>query len=87
MQVLLPHLLPRCEEALLSAEGFLAAAKDSVARMVAPDGKLSRAALDRHQRATHALAWFATYVEALRQMARWGAPARARQSGSARSSS
>jgi (2S)-methylsuccinyl-CoA dehydrogenase len=30
-----------------------------------------RAALDRHQRAAHALAWFATYVEALRQMARW----------------
>jgi (2S)-methylsuccinyl-CoA dehydrogenase len=71
MQVLLPHLLPRCEEALLAAEGFLAAAKDGVARIVAPDGKLSRTALDRHQRAAHALAWTATYVEALRQMARW----------------
>jgi (2S)-methylsuccinyl-CoA dehydrogenase len=71
MDILLPHLLPRCEEALLAAEGFLAAAKDGVARLVAPEGKLSRAALDRHQRAAHALAWYATYVEALRQMARW----------------
>src|ERR1700744_2335694 len=68
---IVPHLLPRCEEALLSAEGFLAAAKDGVARMVAPDGKVSRTALDRHQRAVHAFAWYATYVEALRQMARW----------------
>jgi (2S)-methylsuccinyl-CoA dehydrogenase len=71
MQVLLPHLLPRCEEALLAAEGFLVAAEGSVARIVAPEGKLSRTALDRHQRAAHALAWYATYVEALRQMARW----------------
>jgi len=67
----IPHLLARCEEAVLSSEGFLAAAKDSVAEMVAPDGKVSRAALDRQQRAVHALAWFATNVEALRQMARW----------------
>src|ERR1700733_14043568 len=71
MQTLLPHLVAHCEEALLAAEGFLAAAKDSVARMVAPDGKVSRTALDRHQRAAHALAWFATNVEALRQMVRW----------------
>src|ERR1700749_1807907 len=67
---IVPHLLVHCEEALLSAEGFLAAAKDSVARMVAPDGKVSRSALDRHQRAAHALPWFATNVEALRPMAR-----------------
>jgi (2S)-methylsuccinyl-CoA dehydrogenase len=68
---LIPHLLPRCEEAVLAAEGFLVAAKDSVARLIAPDGMVSRLALDRHQRAAHALAWYATYVEALRQMARW----------------
>ncbi|HTT99388.1 MAG TPA: acyl-CoA dehydrogenase family protein [Rhizomicrobium sp.] len=67
----IPHLLARCEEALFSAEGFLAAAKDSATQMVTPDGKISRSALDRHQRATHALAWYATYTEALRQMARW----------------
>jgi (2S)-methylsuccinyl-CoA dehydrogenase len=70
--ILLPHLLDRCDEAVLAAEGFLAAAKDGVARKIAPDGKVSRIALDREQRAAHALAWYATYVEALRQMARWG---------------
>jgi (2S)-methylsuccinyl-CoA dehydrogenase len=67
----IPHLLAHCEGALLAAEGFLVAARDSVARLVAPDGKVSRTALNRHQRAAHALAWYATYVEALRQMARW----------------
>ncbi len=72
MLTLPPHLLSRCEEAALSAEGFLASAKHSVRALVAPEGKISPEALDREQRATHALAWFATYVEALRQMARWG---------------
>ncbi|HEX3810524.1 MAG TPA: acyl-CoA dehydrogenase family protein [Rhizomicrobium sp.] len=61
----IPHLIARCEEALLCAEGLLAAAKASV-RKIAEGDKA-----DRHQRAVHALAWFATYVEALRQMARW----------------
>ncbi len=68
---LLPHLLAHCEDAVLAAEGFLAAARDRVAALVIRDGKISRATLDREQRATHALAWYATYLEALRQMARW----------------
>ncbi|HXC55610.1 MAG TPA: acyl-CoA dehydrogenase family protein [Rhizomicrobium sp.] len=72
LSITVPHLLAKCEEAMLSAEGFLAAAKDSVAQMVTVDGKIDAKALDREQRATHGLAWYATYVEALRQMARWG---------------
>jgi len=72
LSITVPHLLARCEEALFSAEGLLAAAKSSVADMVSVDGKISPSALDREQRATHGLAWLATYVEALRQMARWG---------------
>ncbi|HEY0106268.1 MAG TPA: acyl-CoA dehydrogenase family protein [Rhizomicrobium sp.] len=67
-----PHLLAKCDEAVLSAEGLLAAAKDSVRRIVRVDEKIDAGALDREQRATHGLAWLATYVEALRQMARWG---------------
>ncbi len=67
-----PHLLDRCDEAVFSAEGFLIAAKDSVAQLVTRDDKISAEALDREQRATHGLAWLATYVEALRQLARWG---------------
>ena len=72
LSITVPHLLSRCEEALFSAEGLLAAAKTSVAELVSVDGKISSSALDREQRATHGLAWFATYIEALRQMVRWG---------------
>ena len=72
LSITVPHLLTRCEEAVFSAEGLLAAAKTSVSELVTRDGKISSQALDREQRATHGLAWLATYVEALRQMARWG---------------
>lgn len=71
MNMILPNLLARCDEAVFAAEGLLATAKDSVRSVVESDGKIASAALDREQRATHALAWYATYVEALRQMARW----------------
>jgi (2S)-methylsuccinyl-CoA dehydrogenase len=71
MQVLLPHLLAHCDDAALAAEGLLADAKARVREIVCEEGRVSPAALDREQRAVHALAWFATYVEALRQMARW----------------
>ncbi|SRR5579885_124544 len=73
MADILPHLLDRCDEAVLAAEGFLASAKHGVrARMGTTGGEIAAHALDGHQRAAHALAWHATYVEALRQMARWG---------------
>jgi (2S)-methylsuccinyl-CoA dehydrogenase len=39
--------------------------------LVAPAGKIDGAALDTHQHAAHALAWLATYAEALRQMQAW----------------
>src|SRR5215469_6077214 len=72
MLMIVPHLLAKCEEAVLSAEGMLIAAKTAVAEMVSEAEKISAEALDREQRATHGLAWLATYVEALRQMTRWG---------------
>jgi (2S)-methylsuccinyl-CoA dehydrogenase len=71
MQILVPHLLEHCDEAVFAAEGLLAAAKESVRARVETDGAISVALLDREQRAAHALAWFATTVEVLRQMARW----------------
>jgi (2S)-methylsuccinyl-CoA dehydrogenase len=69
--LIVPHLLARCDEAVLAAEGLLAAAKNSVREIVSEDGKISAAKLDREQRAAHGLSWLATNVEALRQMARW----------------
>jgi (2S)-methylsuccinyl-CoA dehydrogenase len=71
MQILLPHLISHCEEAVLAAEGLLANARMSLRDTLTKDGRVDATALDREQRAAHGLAWFATYVEALRQMRRW----------------
>ena len=64
-------LLSKCDSAVVAAEKFLAAASASVAAKVTAKGKVDAKAIDREQRAVHAFAWYATYVEALRQMARW----------------
>ena len=49
---------------------LLDAAAGSVrARVVSAEGRLSAEKLEAEQRATHGLAWLATYVEALRQLA------------------
>jgi (2S)-methylsuccinyl-CoA dehydrogenase len=71
MDAIAPHLLDRCDEAVLAADGLLAAAKANVAKLVTQDGRISPALLDSEQRAAHGLAWLATTVEALRQLARW----------------
>jgi (2S)-methylsuccinyl-CoA dehydrogenase len=41
----------------------------AVSAKVAPSGKIDSAVLEREQHAAHGLAWIATYVEALRQIA------------------
>jgi (2S)-methylsuccinyl-CoA dehydrogenase len=51
-----------------TAEALLSDATRAVRARVAPDGQVAAAALDREQRATHALAWLATYVEGVRQL-------------------
>ncbi len=56
-------------EAASAASALLAKAKATVGGMVTVDGKLDPAALEREQRATHGLAWLATYAEALKEMA------------------
>src|SRR5438105_4428837 len=45
------------------------AAVGAVRARVAAEGRVSGTLLDREQRAAHGLAWFATYTEALRQLA------------------
>ncbi len=72
MALLPANLLSLCADAVAAAENLLAAAKTKVAARVAKDGKPSPALIDKEQRAAHAFAWLATYVEALRQLARWG---------------
>ncbi len=56
------------KQALGAVEALFADARRSVAERVLRDGRPNARAMDREQRATHGLAWLATYVEAVRQM-------------------
>src|ERR1700744_4901595 len=58
-------LLDRCDTAVAAADALVAAAKQSVGALV------KASSVDSEQRAAHALSWYATYAEALRQMTRW----------------
>src|SRR6476469_8754642 len=64
-----PGLLGQAQEAVGAMDALLADATRAVAARVTQDGRVSGALLDREQRAAHGLAWFATYTEALRQLA------------------
>ncbi|WP_188262957.1 acyl-CoA dehydrogenase family protein [Azospirillum tabaci] len=68
---LLPDLLSTTAAALDAVARLAEAAERGVAALVAPDGRVDAAALDRHQVAAHGFAWVATYAEALRQMQGW----------------
>ena len=67
----LPDLLTVTAAALPEVEALLAEATAAVRARVIVDGRVSGAALEGEQFAAHALAWLATYVEALRQMRAW----------------
>jgi len=56
-------------DAIAAAEALFADARRAVAARVTVEGRPMARVFDREQRATHGLAWLATYVEALRQLA------------------
>ena len=56
-------------EALRAVEDLLARAADRLRPRVSDGGALSAEKLEREQHAAHGLAWLATYVEAIREMA------------------
>jgi (2S)-methylsuccinyl-CoA dehydrogenase len=62
------HLLARARAALAGAEALLAEAQVKVRERVSAEGRLVDRLLQREQRAAHALAWLATYVEAMRRL-------------------
>ena len=64
-------LLATCRQGLAAAQAYEAAARHSVAALIAPAGEIQAARLDEHLFAAHAFAWTATYVEALRQLLAW----------------
>jgi (2S)-methylsuccinyl-CoA dehydrogenase len=68
---LIPELLDLTSAAVDSAESLLAAARARLAARVSTGGRVSNKALEADQMAAHALAWTATYVDALREMRAW----------------
>ncbi len=61
--------IPRAQEAVAAVEALLQDAAIAVRKRVAIEGGDTMGRVfDREQRATHGLAWLATYVEALRQL-------------------
>jgi (2S)-methylsuccinyl-CoA dehydrogenase len=63
-----PDLMSLTREAIRAAEGVLQDATRAVRSRVAEGDRTIDRLLEREQRATHALAWLATYVEAVRQL-------------------
>src|ERR1700731_3428439 len=64
-------VLARTGRALGAAELFLAAGRARLVVRVAPGGKVEPERFATEQLAAHALAWMASYVEALHQMRNW----------------
>ncbi len=56
-------------EVLPTIDALLREATESVRAKVSENGKISAAKLEAEQRAAHGLAWVATYVESIRQLA------------------
>jgi (2S)-methylsuccinyl-CoA dehydrogenase len=63
------ELISLLDEAVNAATALRDRATEAVRAKVSPGGKLDNAALEREERAAHGLAWIATYVEALTQIA------------------
>jgi (2S)-methylsuccinyl-CoA dehydrogenase len=68
---LMSDLLDQTAAAVDSAETLLAMARARLAARVSTGGRVSNKALEADQMAAHALAWTATYVDALREMRAW----------------
>ncbi|MBV8839717.1 MAG: acyl-CoA dehydrogenase, partial [Alphaproteobacteria bacterium] len=62
-------LISGAHAATSAVEALLADATRTVAARVTKDGRVAGNLIDREQRAAHGLSWFATYVEAIRQLA------------------
>jgi (2S)-methylsuccinyl-CoA dehydrogenase len=64
-----PKLVALAREATQAVDALLAEATAAVRQRVIVDNRMVDDLLDREQRATHGLAWLATYVESVRQLA------------------
>jgi (2S)-methylsuccinyl-CoA dehydrogenase len=64
-----PNLVDLAREATGVLDALLADATANVRLRVSLKDEITGPAFDREQRATHGLAWLATYVESVRQLA------------------
>ncbi len=70
--LIVPDLLSACADAVRAADTLFDTARNGVSAKVMGDGRIDGKALEAEQFAVHGFAWFATYVEGLRQMHGWG---------------
>ena len=68
---LLPDLLSLTGTTLAPLERMLEAARSGLSTELTREGRIAAQRLEEEQHRAHALAWLATYIEALRQMQRW----------------
>lgn len=70
-------LVATARDAVGAVEALLTDATLALRRRVSVDGRPSSRLIEQNQRATHGLAWFGTYVEAVRQLASYAERMRA----------
>ena len=68
-----PDLAGLAGPAIAAVDGLVAEAAARIRERVVVDGRIDAARMDLEQRATHGLAWLATYAQALRQIADYAA--------------
>jgi (2S)-methylsuccinyl-CoA dehydrogenase len=66
-----PQVIAILGDAVTALEALLGDARRAVSERVTVEGRLVSRRFDSEQRATHGLAWLATYVEAIRQLAHY----------------
>ncbi len=69
--MILPELLNLCSAAIPAVETVVGKAKENLREMVSVNGRVNSKLMEENQFAAHALSWFTTYLESLRQMHRW----------------
>ncbi|MGB0960074.1 MAG: acyl-CoA dehydrogenase family protein [Halocynthiibacter sp.] len=69
--VILENLTSLTQDTLLEVNTIVERAKASLREILTENGKISGARLEDHQNAAHALSWFATYNESLKEMQAW----------------
>ena len=75
--LVMDDLLATCRAALADADRLLGRAREGIAPTVSRGGRIDNDLVNARQYAVHGLAWYATYVEALRQTIAWAERLRA----------